>query len=344
LVALLDASGVHTIEVSTRKWVYVVVEKTMPSRNSQTDELPLVSIVTPSYNSGRFIEEAICSVLAQDYPNVEHIIVDGCSTDGTLEILQKYSDKIDWISEPDNGQSEAVNKGFRRARGAILTSYCADDLYMPYTISTAVRYLEEYPDVALVHGPGQYVDRSGKVIMTREGGDFGLERLIAVNTIMDTAVFFRREVFERIGGFDERLHYVMMWEYWVRAAASGFRLKYIPGRVLSQAREHVDSKTIRAKEAFYRERHQVFERLFNSPQLSEEIRRLKRRAYGGVYASSAFFYLRNGHIAKAAVGLSKALWMWPGVLVAYNPVLVAGNLLQAIRAARLLKLQRLGGH
>ena len=300
-------------------------------------DLPLVSVVTPVMNQVEYIEEAICSVLEQEYPHIEYIVVDGGSTDGTLEILQNYGDKIRWLSEPDNGQSEAINKGLRMAKGQILAWLCgADDLYMPYTVRRVVEYMQEHPDVAMVHGPGQYVDPEGNVIMTRRGGDFGLDKLISVNTIMDPSVFFRREVLDQVGFFDESLHYVMGWEYWVRVAMAGLKIDYIPDRVLAQAREHSDSKTIKYKERFWQERFRVFDDIFGSPDTPNEIKQLERRAHSGVYASSAYFYLRNGHPRKALGAAWQAVRTWPGILFMYNPMLVAENLSQALRASRYL--------
>lgn len=114
-------------------------------------ELPLVSIVTPSYNKGCFIEETILSVKNQTYPYIEHIVMDGGSTDGTLDILRKYANNITWLSEPDEGQSDAINKGWRRAKGQILGWLNADDTYMPWAVQTAVEFLAENPDVGHGH-------------------------------------------------------------------------------------------------------------------------------------------------------------------------------------------------
>jgi len=302
--------------------------KTTESKNS----LPLVSIVTPSFNQAQFIEQAIQCVLSQDYPNIEHIVVDGASTDETVAILRKYDDKIHWISEPDNGQSEALNKGFQLAEGDIIGWLNADDLYMPYTVSLAVDYLQKYPEVSLVHGAGQYIDENGRVIMSRRGGDFGLEKLIGINTIMSIATFFRREIFDSVGFLNEDLHYVMDWEYWIRIAMAGLKLKHIPDPVMALSREHSNAKTIQVKERFWQERFKVFETLFNSPDLPKDIKRLEKRAYSGVYASSAYFYLRYGQFGKSFSALQKSLKLYPSILFVYNPLFVIQNLIEIIRA------------
>ena len=296
---------------------------------------PLVSIITPSFNQAQYIEDTIKSVLNQDsHQRIEHIIIDGGSTDGTVEILKRYGDHIRWISEPDNGQSEAINKGFRIASGDIFGWMNADDFYAPGAIRAAVSCLIAHPDLAMVHGEGHYVDQDGRLMMTRHGGDFGLARLLAVNTIMSIAVFFRKSVLDQIGFLDESLHYVMDWEYWVRMAMKGLKMKYIPEPVFAYSREHSGSKTIQVKEHFWKERFLVFERIFNSKDTPLEIKRLKKQSYSGVYASSAFFYLRYGEIAKAVAALVKAIRIWPGVLFIYNPLLVIKNLWTLVKGNR----------
>jgi len=307
----------------------------------QQSKWPLVSIVTPSLNQVRYLEEAICSVLEQDYPNIEHIVIDGGSMDGTLEVLKNYGDKIRWLSEPDNGQTEALNKGFRLAKGQILGWLNADDLYKPHTVKVAVEFLQAHPDVAMVHGAGLYIDQAGNVIMRRESGDFGLEKLICVNTIMSISAFFRRRVLDQVGYLDETLCYVMDWEYWIRVAMAGLKIRYIPGPILALSREHNDCKTMQSKERFWQQRFQVFETIFSSPDTPDEIKRLEKRAYSGVYASSAHFYLRYGQLGKAVSALWKAVRMWPGVLFMYSPLFVAKNLLEVVKANLYLRRQSL---
>ena len=118
------------------------------------EELPLVSVVTPSYNKGAFIEETILSVKNQTYPRIEHIIIDGGSTDNTIDVIKKYEGtyNMHWVSEPDNGQSDAVNKGWRMARGEILGWLNSDDTYMPWAVETAVKFLTGHPNVSVVYG------------------------------------------------------------------------------------------------------------------------------------------------------------------------------------------------
>src|SRR4030042_1239734 len=128
------------------------------------DEDPLVPIVPPSLNKGRFIEETILSIKNQTYPRIEHIVIDGGSTDETLDILRKYGDSLVWISEPDKGMYDASNKGITMAKGEILGWLMADDTYMPWAVETAVRFLVENPDVVMVYGKCPFIDANGKVL------------------------------------------------------------------------------------------------------------------------------------------------------------------------------------
>jgi glycosyltransferase involved in cell wall biosynthesis len=182
-------------------------------------ELPLVTVITPSYNQGRFIEETILSVLNQDYPNIEYIIMDGGSTDQTLEILWKYKDRITWYSEKDKGQSDAINKGLRLAKGEILAYLNSDDTYLPGAITRAVLYLtSENPDLPLVYGEGYFITAEGTIIERFPTEPFDLRYLAKTCFICQPATFWKRDVLETIGLFDENLHYAMDYDYWIRVA------------------------------------------------------------------------------------------------------------------------------
>ncbi len=128
-------------------------------------ELPLVSIVTPSLNQGKFLEETIQSVLSQEYPKLEYLIVDGGSTDNSLEIIRKYADQLAWwVSEPDQGQTDAINKGFSHAKGQVLAWLNSDDSYLPGAVSSAVTCLQAYPEAAMVYGDANLVDEDGQIL------------------------------------------------------------------------------------------------------------------------------------------------------------------------------------
>jgi glycosyltransferase involved in cell wall biosynthesis len=179
---------------------------------------PLVTVVTPCYNSARFIEETIQSVLAQTYPHIEYIIMDGGSTDGTVAIAQRYADRLTLISERDRGQTHAINKGWQRAQGQILAWLNADDLYYPDTVANAVSALEAHPEVGWVYGSGVMLDANGQPMPFRHPVQpWNYTGLVRDNCyIIQPTVFLRREVYEDAGPLDESLHYTMDYEYWLR--------------------------------------------------------------------------------------------------------------------------------
>lgn len=205
---------------------------------------PLVSIVTPSLNQRRFIEATIESVLSQDYPRIEYIVVDGGSTDGTLETLARYEGRLVCIAEPDGGQSDAINKGFRRARGDILAWLNSDDTYLPGAVSAAVDHLSEHPHCAMVYGEGNLMDEDGRLIRKfHGGGPFDLWRLVYVmDFILQQSAFFRRQALDAVGGLDERLHWAMDWDLFIKIGKR-FPVGYLP-RTMANLREHGTAKTL----------------------------------------------------------------------------------------------------
>ena len=206
-------------------------------------EKPLVSIVTPSYNQGEFIADAIESVLAQDYPRIEYMVIDGGSTDSTLDVLRRYGDRVRWTSGPDAGQSDAIHRGFAASSGKYIAWLNSDDRYVPGAISAAVDELETNPDAALAYGLGEFMDRDGAVIgLCRHVEPWDFKRLLGtLNFVLQPATLFRREAYIAIGGLDTSLHYVMDYDLWIRFG-SKYPVRFVP-RVLAQARVYGGTKT-----------------------------------------------------------------------------------------------------
>lgn len=223
---------------------------------------PLASIVMPSLNQGEFIRRSIDSVLGQDYAPVELIVIDGGSTDSTVDILRTYGDRIRWVSEPDGGQTPAINKGFRMTTGEIIGWVNADDLYLPGALSTGVDYLEAHPDVDLVYGAADHIDGDGRFMAPYPTEPFSLARLRETCFICQPAVFFRRRVFEEVGYLDEHYNSSMDYEYWVRIAQRG-TIAYHPVR-LAQSRLHPGAKTLRLRLEHQRLSIELVKRHFGS--------------------------------------------------------------------------------
>lgn len=201
-------------------------------------ELPLVSIVTPSLNQGSFIEEAILSIKNQDYDNIEHIIVDGGSTDSTLDVIRRYQGTYNmrWTSEPDTGMYDAINKGLRTAHGEILAYLNADDLYLPWTVSVVVEYLNQHKEVEFIYGDLITMDHETQKNTLRFYPDYRLSVLIRRGVLGQPTVFFRKSVVTKVGLFDESLKFVGDCEYWMRA---GKRCTFSKiGEFLAISRDH----------------------------------------------------------------------------------------------------------
>ena len=192
----------------------------------RTINQPLISVITPSYNQAEFLEENILSVKNQDYPNIEHIIIDGGSKDGSLEIIEKYANDLTWISEPDDGQSHAINKGFKMARGEIIGWINSDDYYLPGAVSRAIDVLAANPGVDLVYGYCAKVDENSNQTGLFKSPEFDRDLLFSnPNVIYQPAVFFRKSLLDKAGLLDESLHYAMDFDLWVRMAkVSDFKL------------------------------------------------------------------------------------------------------------------------
>jgi glycosyltransferase involved in cell wall biosynthesis len=206
---------------------------------------PLVSIITPSYNQAQYIQETILSVRNQDYPFIEHLVVDGGSTDETLDILRQYEDRLTWISEPDRGQADAINKGLRRARGDILAWLNSDDAYMPGAIQTVVDYFEAHPEAHFIYGDALAIDEHGRAYGIRAHvKQGGLDELVnELDFIVQPASFWRAGVWRACGELDESLHYNLDYEYWMRVARR-YPLRYAPV-VLARERLYAQAKSFR---------------------------------------------------------------------------------------------------
>ncbi|HNK63151.1 MAG TPA: glycosyltransferase family 2 protein [Anaerolineales bacterium] len=205
---------------------------------------PLVSIITPSFNQAHFLEATIRSVLEQDYPNIEYIVIDGGSTDGSVDIIKKYKGRIAaWVSEPDKGQTDAINKGFASAKGEILAWINSDDTYHPGAVSAAVRFLSEDPEAGMVYADCDFIDETGRVIgrFASRQTDYAKLRRGYVHIPQQT-MFFRAKYWQQLGPLDPSFYFAMDYDLWVRIARHA-PLKYLPGLTWANFRIHTSSKT-----------------------------------------------------------------------------------------------------
>jgi glycosyltransferase involved in cell wall biosynthesis len=204
-----------------------------------------ISIITPSYNQGQFLEETILSVLNQGYPNLEHIIIDGGSTDNSIEIIKKYQEHLTyWVSEPDKGQSDAINKGFSIATGEILAWLNSDDIYMPGALIAVAEFFNKNEDVDCVYGDMAHIDDKGELLYIALSIPYSYNRhLFGISSIPQPATFFRRKALERVGNLDTSLQYQMDYEFFLRFNRCGLKIGNIK-EVLASFRLHNTSKTV----------------------------------------------------------------------------------------------------
>ncbi|MFZ5904746.1 MAG: glycosyltransferase family 2 protein [Chloroflexota bacterium] len=219
--------------------------------------LPLVSILTPSFNQARYLEATIRSVLSQDYPRIEYIIVDGGSTDGSVDIIKKYSHAQAavlgggsivswWVSEKDKGQTDAINKGFARATGQIFAWLNSDDTYEPRAVGQAVKYLLEHPEAGMVYADCNYINEDGRVIGKFPAAQTDLKRLRAGYVhIPQQTMFFRADLWKQTGPLDPSFYFAMDYDLWTRIAARA-QIKYLAGQTWANFRIHTSGKTIAA--------------------------------------------------------------------------------------------------
>jgi glycosyltransferase involved in cell wall biosynthesis len=225
------------------------------------ETIPRVSIVTPSYNQSRYLEQAIVSVLDQDYPEIECLVIDGGSTDGSLEIIDRYANRLAyWVSETDEGQTDAINKGFDRAQGDILAWLNSDDLYQPGAVAEAVAYLAEHPEVGMVYGDANYIDETGKVIGRFPAAQTDYKRLRRGYVhIPQQSVFFRARLWRMLGPLDPTFYFAMDYDLWVRIAELT-PIRYHP-RTWAAFRLHGDAKSLAAAERCWPEMIRVHRKL-----------------------------------------------------------------------------------
>ena len=286
---------------------------------ARMSEQPLVSIVTASYNSAAYIEKAILSVAAQDYPCIEHFVMDGGSKDGTIEILEKYSERVTWVSEPDRGQSDALNKGWSRARGEVLGWLDADNVYEPNAVSDAVKLLAEHGQAGMVYAGVRDVDEQDNVVREYMPPDFTLTGFLLFsefNFIPPSSVFMKREALERAGLLDLELHYTMDFDLWIRMGLVTTIVR--APRFWSRFLLRDSSKTGSEMSRFGWDILRVKEKFFRRNDLPREVQRAAREIRARMFEHAADrvilddllegrrLYLRA--LSAAPLSASRELW------------------------------------
>jgi glycosyltransferase involved in cell wall biosynthesis len=266
---------------------------------SPPDHPPVISIVTPSFNQGEFIRQTIDSVLNQDYPRLDYQVWDGGSSDETLSILRSYGEGLRWQAEPDRGQAQAINKGWAMAKGDIVAWLNSDDLLQPGALSQVGTFFNEHPEVDILYGDCDCMDQNGTVLMPYPAESFDLRKLVlkTINYIPQPATFIRRRVLDKIGMLDETLHYVMDFDYWLRAGIE-HNFAYLPAP-LAKLRIHAQAKSSADLGRFGAELIKIYHQFFASPNLPDSLRRIRPRAMSNIYYRAAGGSFEAGDLRTA---------------------------------------------
>lgn len=307
--------------------------------------MTLVTIITPSYNQAKYLEQTIRSVLNQEYPRIEYIVVDGESTDGSLEIIKKYADKLAyWESKKDKGQADAINKGFTRATGEIVAWLNSDDYYLPGAVGAAVKVFEENPEVVLVYGNMLAVDDNGIKFNTLTYKQLTLEDLLCFQIIGQPAVFMRRSALQKTSGLDLTFHFLLDHLLWIKIAKQG-KILHVD-QTWSAARYHAEAKNVAKAAEFGREAFRILETIAQDKDLAATLLKIDRRAHASAFRVDARYLLDGGLPAQALRAWFRALFIYPPVALkrlnifvsAVLNVLGLGKLREAMLARRKKKL------
>lgn len=270
--------------------------------------LPTVTIVTPAFNQADFLRDTIESVLSQDYPNIEYIVLDDGSTDETPNILASYADRFRWESHVNMGQTATINKGWSMTTGEIITWLNSDDtFYDPTSVRQAVEYLADRPDVGIVFGDSMYTEADGTELEpTRPVVGFTYEKMVrsCENSIPQPSAFVRRAVIEKVGDLDAKYYYFMDWDLWIRAGIY-FGIEHVDA-IWSTYRLHADSKTVAQSKKAAPELEYMYKKFFAREDVPEHLRAIEREAMMNMCFTSGGYYLKGGDEMNAANMAKKA--------------------------------------
>ncbi|MCC7119782.1 MAG: glycosyltransferase [Anaerolineales bacterium] len=284
-----------------------------------------VSIITPSYNQAKYLEQTLQSVLNQNYAALEYFVMDGASQDGSLELIKKYQDQLTgWVSEKDGGQAAAINKGFARASGDVVAWLNSDDYYLPDAIAQAVRAFEEDPEVVLVYGNLLAVDERGETFNVLKYEQLTLEDLLCFQIIGQPAVFMRRSALAQTNGLDVSFHFLLDHLLWIQLAQRG-KILHVD-QTWAAARYHPEAKNRARAAEFGQEAFRILEIVQNDAALAPIYQKVKRRAQASAHRVNARYLLDGGLPAPALRAWAQAFLIHPSTALARMNLLASALL------------------
>jgi len=251
------------------------------------DILPLVSIITPAYNRASYLDETIQSVLGQDYPKIEFIVLDDGSTDNTREVLEKYTGRLIWETHPNMGEHRTVNKGWNMAHGEIMIVVNSDDTLLPGAVSTAIAFMQAHPDILVAYPDWNCIGPDSKFINHVQAPEYDYVLMVKHHQcFVYTGTFIRRKAFELAGMRDPDFRYVADFDYWLRLGLYG-RFARIP-KTLATWRVHPTSATVSGKGKAMADEHiRLLDKLYSRPDLPPEVRKVRKEAYSWAHYFAA---------------------------------------------------------
>lgn len=270
---------------------------------------PLVSVITPSFNQARFISAAMESVHRQAYPELEYLVIDGASTDTSPEIIQEQSDRLTWwVSEPDQGQADAVNKGILRSKGDIIGWLNSDDLFFPGTVRSAVNAFREHPEAGIVFGNAVSADAAGRLLNPLEFGPRTLADLLQFQMICQPAVFMKRSVLFKAGLLNSSYHFFLDHELWIRMAQIA-PLVHIP-EFWAVSRYHPDAKNVTLASRCGNEIYRILAWAEAQTDLHQILKEERKKIMAGAYQLHARYELDAENFQKAFKLYARSLLSW----------------------------------
>jgi len=299
-------------------WPWKVEGREFPDKMKDGSSWPIVSIVTPSYNQGAFIEETIRSVLLQGYPNLEYWIMDGGSSDNTMEVLNKYDKWLTgWISEKDDGQADAINKGWEKSTGKLLGWINSDDVLLPNSIKTCVEFLDMNPEYCFVFGDLIKTDANGRFLSRLTYHDFDICDLVKeAGWISQQGNLFKRSLYQKIGKLDTSLNFQMDLDYWIRA---GLVCKggYI-NKPLAKFRQHDNSKTTSKIYLAADDILNIYKKIYDNPNIPTELVNIQREAWANAHIYAARVLCLSNLVGASWKELLVAIKIYPRSILSWG--------------------------